>query len=111
MDNTNIINLINETIDQKLNSMSNMATPNHVHNTYDSNQLDPAISLLGFPVIQVADATVAPTDIPTNGIFRFYVDFNHGGSGVARYYLWAYINYQNTTTSTLVGVWKSVALT
>ncbi len=70
---------VNRLIDQKLDSMSNMAVPNHTHNTYDSNQLDPAIALLGFPVIQasrgvltidtlIGGATyVAANDVATTG--------------------------------------------
>ncbi len=92
-------------IDQKMNSMTNMAVPNHYHNQWDSNQLDPAISLSGFPVIQVPDATVAPTDIPEQGTFRFYVDTT------PRYRLWAYLVYQTATTTILTGSWRVVSLT
>lgn len=35
-----------------MNSMTNLAIPNHVHNGWDANQLDPAIALLGFPIVQ-----------------------------------------------------------
>lgn len=95
---------VNQIIDRKLESMDNLAVPNHAHNTYDSNQLDPAVALLGFPVIQVADATVAPTDVPIQGIFRFYVDVT------PRYRLWVYMVY-TTATGVLTGAWKVVALT
>lgn len=105
MENEKFRIMINQMIDDKLNSMTNMAVPNHYHNSWDSNQLDPAVALLGFPVILVTDARVAPTDIPTNGIFRFLIDTT------PRYYFWAYLNYFDNTTSSLVGAWKSVALT
>lgn len=172
---------INDIIDRKLSSMSNMVAGNHAHNGYDVNQLDPAIALLGFPVIQTtrgvlttntlvggtgyttasavattggtgvgltvditavagvvtvvvinnpgigytigdiitisggaANATfnvatnslasTTPTDVPQNGTFRFYVDTT------PNYYLWAYLNYQNSST-VLVGSWKKIQLT
>lgn len=99
---------INQAIDQKLESMSNLTNPNHAHNGYDVNQLDPAVALLGFPVIQVADATASPlianpNDKPGNGTFRFYVDI------VPVYRLWAYLTYQNAS-GVLVGAWKSLTL-
>lgn len=62
------------------------ATAFHKHNGSDSPRLVPATSLMGFPTILVADATVAPTDAPPNGTFRFYYDT------VVVYRLWAYIN-------------------
>lgn len=95
---------VGSVIDQKANSMTNMAVPNHAHNGWDSNQLDPAVALLGFPVYQVSDATATPTDIPFNGVFRFYVDTT------PRYRLWAYIVYQ-TTTGVLTGKWCVSSLT
>lgn len=91
---------VNRIIDQKLGSMTNMAVGNHYHNTYDSNQLDPAISLLGFPVIQVANATTAPTDKPNNGTFRFYVDTT------PRCVMWTYTVYQ-TAATVLMGQWTA----
>lgn len=94
---------IKKTIDQKMNSMDNLAVPNHFHNGWDANQLDPAISLLGFPVIQVTDATVAPTDVPSNGTFRFYVDL------VPVVRLWAYTVRNNNNV--LTGTWKYLTLT
>lgn len=109
MDTDKLKILINQTIDQKLNSMSNLANSNHAHNGYDVNQLDPSVALLGFPVIQVTDATVNPivtnpNDRPLSGTFRFYVD------NVPTYMLWVYITYQNSS-GVLVPAWKSVALT
>jgi len=59
--------------------------PFHTHTGTDSPQVDPR-NLLGFPTILVADATVAPTDNPPNGTFRFYYD------SVVVYRLWARIN-------------------
>jgi hypothetical protein len=103
MDTQEFKNKINSLIDQKLDSMTNMSVGNHAHNGYDVNQIDPAVGLSGFPVIQVADATVAPTDTPVNGTFRFYVDTT------PRYYLWAYLNYQNTS-GVLVPAWKKLIL-
>ncbi len=108
MDTEQLKNLINKTVDEKLDSMTNMVTGNHAHNGYDVNQIDPAIGLLGFPVIQVADATVSPlvsnsNDTPQSGTFRFYVDTT------PHYRLWAYLTYVNTS-SVLVGAWKSLTL-
>lgn len=108
MDKTELVNLINRTIDQKLGSMSNMAVGNHAHNGYDVNQLNPAIALNGWPVIQVANASFAPTvanpnDIPPNGTFRFYVDIT------PKYVLWAYLTYQDASGA-LVGDWKYLSL-
>ena len=104
MENEKLKQIINDTIDQKLSSMTNMSIGNHAHNGYDVNQIDPAVGLSGFPVFQVANATVAPTDKPSNGYFRFQVDT------VPKYYLWVYLTYQNTS-GVLVAAWKSVALT
>lgn len=84
--------------------MTNMEAGQHAHNGFDVNQLDPAIALLGFPVVQVTDASVAPTDAPQSGTFRFQVDTTPD------YYFWAWLVYQNTS-GVLVGAWKSVALT
>jgi hypothetical protein len=101
--NDELKNQIEILINEKMDSMVNVAVPNHLHNGWDSNQLDPSVALKGFPVIQVTDATVAPTDTPDNGIFRFYVDL------VPKYYLWAWVNYQNAS-GVLVGAWKGVQL-
>lgn len=100
---------VNKLIDNKLSSMTNMVAGNHAHNGYDINQLDPAVALKGWSVIQVADATVNPltanpNDRPNNGTFRFYVD------RVPVYRLWAYITYTDIN-SVLVGTWKSITLT
>ena len=103
MDKDQLTILIEQVITRKLDSMTNMAIPNHYHNSWDSNQLNPADSLAGWPVIQVTDATVAPTDKPTQGTFRFYVD------QVPAYRLWAYIVYQNAS-AVQVGAWKSLSL-
>ncbi len=73
--------------------------PYHEHNGTDVTQINPAIGLSGFPVIQVANATVAPTDTPQNGTFRFYVDTT------PRFRLWAYLIYNN------IGSWRSLSLT
>jgi hypothetical protein len=94
---------VNAIIDRKLDSMSNMVTGNHAHNGYDVNQIDPAVGLTGFPVFQVADARVAPTDVAENGTFRFLVDVT------PRYYLWVYLNYQNTS-GVIVPAWRSLTL-
>lgn len=104
MDKTEFKNLISKIIDEKLNSMDNLAVPNHVHNSYDSNQLDPSIALLGFPVIQVANATTTPLDIPSQGTFRFYVD------NTPRFRLWAYLVY-TTSLGVLTGSWRVISLT
>ena len=103
MENEKLKLLIEQTIDQKLSSMTNMSIGNHAHNGYDVNQIDPAIGLSGFPVIQVADATATPTDSPSNGTFRFYVDTT------PHYRLWAYLVYQNTAGA-LVGSWRVLTL-
>lgn len=107
MDNDKLKKYIEQVIDQKLDAMNNMTIPFHLHNGWDNPQLDPKVALLGFPVNQVATASVAPTDQPPSGTFRFQVD----GSS---YYLWAYLSYSQptgSTTGTLTGSWKSVALT
>ena len=100
MENQQLINLIKQTVKEQLDSMSNMAVPFHQHNSWDNTQLDAAIALNGWPVIQVVDATVAPTDTPTQGTFRFYVDT------VPAYRLWVYLVYSNV--GVLTGAWKSL---
>lgn len=95
---------VNQIINQKLESMSNLTNSNHAHNGYDVNQLDPAVALLGWPVILVTDAKVAPTDTPANGTFRFYVDTT------PTYVLWSYLVYPTTTSNILTGSWKPVIL-
>lgn len=57
-----------------------------------------------FHIATISDASVAPTDTPINGTFRFYVDTS------PKYYLWAYLVYQNSST-VLTGSWKSTQLT
>lgn len=109
MENEKFVQMINKIIDTKLESMSNLANPNHAHNGYDVNQLDPAVALTGFPVIQVADATVSPlvsnpNDKPQSGTFRFYVDTT------PRFRFWAYLTYQNTSAQ-LIGSWRVISLT
>lgn len=94
---------VNKIIDKKLDSMTNLAVPFHLHNGWDVNQLDPATALLGFPVLQVADASVAPTDTPLTGTFRFQVDVTPD------YYLWTYTVY-STALGVLTGAWKSIVL-
>jgi len=54
--------------------------PYHLHNGSDSPQLNPK-DFLGFPVITVSDATVAPTDTPISGTIRFLKDSSN-------YYEW-----------------------
>lgn len=108
MDNDKLIKIINQTIDIKLASMSNLAIGNHAHNGYDVNQLDPAVALLGFPVIQVDNASINPitrnpNDKPQNGTFRFYVDT------LPRYILWSYLTYVDSTGQ-LVGTWRYLNL-
>lgn len=68
-----------------------MFIPQHRHNRVDSLPLDPKY-FLGFPTALVPDATVAPTDIPENGTFRFYYD------AVPVYALWAFVNNTWVTT-------------
>jgi hypothetical protein len=92
---------IEQLIDKKIKDA--FRTYRHTHNRVDSLALDPKY-FLGFPVIQVVDATVAPTDKPQNGTFRFYVD------PTPVYKLWAYLIYTNSS-GVLVAAWKSVALT
>ncbi len=104
MDKETLINLINQTINQKLSSMTNMETGNHAHNGYDVNQLDPAISLLGWPVIQSSPAISPPIDTPANGTFRFYVDQN------ANFVMWVYLVYQTATNAVLTGRWLPIRL-
>lgn len=91
-----------------LSDFNNAPVATHFHNAWDANQLDPAIALTGFPVIQVADAAIAPTDQSTNGKFVFQVDFK---GGTPHYYLWAFLTYTNTTTSVSVSNWKGTVLT
>lgn len=91
---------INSLIDKKLSSMTNMETGNHAHNGYDVNQIDPAVGLLGFPVIQVPDATVIPTDVALNGTFRFYVD------STPQFRQWTFLNYMNPS-GVIIGSWLS----
>ena len=102
MENEKLINLIKQVINEKLDSMSNMAVPFHQHNSWDNPQLDPKTALLGFPVVQVVDASVAPTDNPLDGTFKFQVDGTN-------YYLWVYLTY--STAGVLTGAWKKVQLT
>lgn len=107
--------IINNTIDQKLGSMSNLAVPNHYHNGWDANQIDPAVGLLGFPVFQVATgftgkngvtgALGSPLDIELNGTIRFHVDPS------PKYVLWAYLSYNpGGVTPGPTGAWKGIQL-
>lgn len=95
---------LRKTFKSILNASQNLIVPSHIHNGSDSPQLNPA-NFLGFPVQQVANSTTAPTDIGHNGEIRFFVDV------VPTYKLWVYLSYYNTATATIIGAWKSVALT
>jgi hypothetical protein len=98
---------IEQFVDEKIKtaldnySKSSLALPRHTHNRVDSLALDPKY-FLGFPVIQVADATIPPTDKPQNGTFRFYVDGTH-------WKLWAYL--QTVSGGAITSNWKSISLT
>lgn len=100
MDKNQFQNLFDEAIENYsiTNQYGLSPIPTHEHTGVDSPQINPT-NLMGFPVIQVADATVAPSDVPQNGTFRFYVDTT------PRYRLWAYLIYNNT------GAWKVISLT
>ena len=103
MENDKLKKYIELIIDEKLNSMSNMTIPFHAHNGWDNPQLDPKVALKGFPISQVATASVAPTFVPEVGTFIFQTDTTPS------YYLWAYLSYQNGNTIT--NRWKGVQLT
>ena len=45
----------------------------HNHNKLNGFAINPK-DLLGFPTIQVSNATTAPIDAPINGTIRFYYD-------------------------------------
>lgn len=106
MSNKDQINEIRGIIQDQLGDFNSPPVPTHTHNGWDANRLNPAISLTGFPVYFVADASVAPTDQSENGSFRFLVDFN---GGAAHFRLWAYLVYLNAT-NVQVAKWVSVAL-
>ncbi len=101
MNDQDLKNFVNRCIEEKMDSMTNMSVPSMRYTGWDTNQIDPGIGLLGFPVIQVPTASVAPTDIQQNGYFRFQVDTT------PQYYLWAYLNYQSGAV--LTGAWKGFA--
>lgn len=106
MDSTQLQNLIDQRIEIRLNSFNDAPVSRHVHNGYDAQQLNPATSLSGFPVVQVTDASVAPVNRYDNGEFVFLVD-NKGGT--PHYYFWAYLVYQNASNAQ-VSAWKGVQL-
>lgn len=99
---------VRQIVQTMLSDFNNAPVATHFHNGWDANQLDPSIALLGFPVIQVSDASVAPAYQLTNGKFIFQVDFK---TGSPHYYLWSFLTYVNTTTNVSVSSWKGVALT
>jgi hypothetical protein len=68
--------------------------PFHIHNGKDAPKINPK-DLLGFPSSLVADATVAPSDVPKEGTFRFLYDT------VPVRRLWAYVG----------GGWRYINLT
>lgn len=116
MENDKLKLYIDQVIDDKLSSMDNLAVPNHYHNGWDANQIDPAVGLLGFPVFQVATGVTgangvtgalgSPFDKGLNGIIRFHVDPS------PKYVLWAYLNYNpGGATPGPTGTWKGVQLT
>jgi hypothetical protein len=94
-------------IQTQLSNFNSPPVATHFHNGWDANQLDPAIALLGFPVVQVADASMAPTYQSTNGKFIFQVDFK---TGTPHYYLWSFLTYVNTTTNVSVSAWKGTSI-
>lgn len=110
METPKLKDLIIKTIQEQLNSMSNLSVPYQLGTGWDNNQADPKY-FLGFPVIQPEDndATINPltrnpNDIPQNGTYRFYVDTT------PRFRIWAYLVYKNSS-AVLIGGWKSITLT
>jgi hypothetical protein len=95
-------NAIKMVVKEQLEAMYNMVVPFHTHNSWDNPQLDPKIALLGFPVEQVSDARVAPTDTPLNGQFRFQVDTT------PRYRLWAYLSTE--IEAVITSSWQMIPL-
>lgn len=98
---------IRKIIIEQLGDFNTPPIATHEHNGWDANQLNPKISLTGFPVYSVADASVSPTDKVPNGTFRFQTDFK---SGTAHFYFWAYLVYVNTTTYISNAKWVGVSL-
>lgn len=98
------INQIQGIVIDQLNGFNMPPVAVHSHNGWDANLLDPIVSLTGFPVYQVADASVAPTDQSDNGKFRYLVDFS---AGTPHYYLWSYLVYRNLTNQQ-VAKWVGV---
>lgn len=97
---------IQQIVIAQLNNFNSAPVPTHVHNGWDAGQLDPVDALTGFPVYQVADASVAPTDQYDSGKFRFLVDFS---AGTPHFYLWVYLVYANATNQQ-IGKWARVQL-
>lgn len=75
----------------------------HTHNGIDSQKLL-FTNLKDVLISSVSDASVAPSDKPTNGTIRFQID---NKSGTPHWYFWSYL--PNVKTG-LQG-WHSVALT
>lgn len=97
---------VRQIVQTMLSDFNSPPVATHFHNGWDANNLDPVIALMGFPVLQVTDASIAPTDQSDSGKFRFLVDF---AGAVPHYYLWAYLVYQNAT-NVQVGKWVKVQL-
>lgn len=93
-------------IQTQLGNFNSPAVPTHFHNGWDVNQLDPATALVGFPVNQVADASVAPTVQSANGTFIFQVD---NIAGTPHYYFWAYLVYLDQSVSGHTGTGDQIA--
>lgn len=105
MDENQVTQLINKRLQTALSGFNSAPVAPHTHNGYDSQQLTPADSLYGFPVFQVTDASVAPTDKSNSGMFRFQVDNNNG---TAHYYLWTYLVYVDQSNGSHTGTGKQV---
>lgn len=107
MDNDALTQLIDARLQLQLGNFNMPPSPTTYHNGWDNNTLDPITALSGFPVYQVTDASVAPTDLLEQGKFRFQVDFS---GGTPHAYLWAYLIYKNNA-SLQIAKWWGVALT
>lgn len=100
MNEEDIKNLIRDEI-KNSNGSSSQVGARRLYNGSDAERLDPKY-FLGFPVIQVANATTSPVDTPQNGTFRFYVDTT------PHYRLWAFLAY--TSGGIVTSSWKSLTL-
>ena len=105
MDENQVKKIAQETYNENASSREFTVSPTsfHSHNGTDSQKINQK-NIIPSPVSSVVDASIAPTDTPSIGTFRFLVD---NKSGTPHWYFWSFL----PNVKTNLPAWHYVALT